>query len=134
MDENLAKKIGVAARASRTALGLTQADAAERVGITSEFYARIERGQTLPSVPTLAAIADALGVSADRCSAAREHRRVPMNQAPHDRRRTRPRCAAFSGGYEGQDPTPSGCSDCLPLRWRLIENDDDEQSSVDVDG
>lgn len=66
MDENLAKKIGLAARASRTALGLTQADAAERVGINSEFYARIERGQTLPSVPTLAALADALGVSADR--------------------------------------------------------------------
>jgi transcriptional regulator with XRE-family HTH domain len=65
MDTELAKTIGAAARAARTAHGLSQADAAERVGISTEFYARIERGGTLPSTPTLLAIAEALDVSAD---------------------------------------------------------------------
>jgi transcriptional regulator with XRE-family HTH domain len=33
--------------------------------VSAEFYARIERGNALPSVPTLAKICSALGVSAD---------------------------------------------------------------------
>jgi transcriptional regulator with XRE-family HTH domain len=65
MDETLAKRIGDTARAARRALGMTQADAAERVGISIEFYARIERGGTLPSVPTLVQLARGLGMSAD---------------------------------------------------------------------
>jgi transcriptional regulator with XRE-family HTH domain len=65
MDTDLARKIGAAARAARADLALSQADAAERIGISAEFYARIERGATLPSTPTLAAIADGLEVSAD---------------------------------------------------------------------
>jgi transcriptional regulator with XRE-family HTH domain len=35
------------------------------MGVSAEFYARIERGKALPSVPTLARISSALGVSAD---------------------------------------------------------------------
>jgi len=65
MDTHLAKQIGSAARAARTRLGVSQADAAERIGISTEFYARIERGNTLPSTPTLVAIANGLGVGAD---------------------------------------------------------------------
>ncbi len=65
MDEDLALKIGKAARQARTGLGLSQADVAERCGISAEFYARIERGRTLPAVGTLVKIADALAVSAD---------------------------------------------------------------------
>lgn len=65
MDSALAKTIGDAARAARTARRLSQTDAAEAVGISLEFYARIERGGTLPSAPTLRSIARALGVSAD---------------------------------------------------------------------
>ncbi|WP_233104103.1 helix-turn-helix transcriptional regulator [Haliangium ochraceum] len=61
----MAKSIGSAARQARTALGLTQEDAAERLDVSVEFYARIERGNSLPSVPTLARIAAVLGVSAD---------------------------------------------------------------------
>jgi transcriptional regulator with XRE-family HTH domain len=63
--QSLAKTIGEAARAARTARGLSQADAAEAVGISLEFYGRIERGGTLPSTPTLRSISEALGVSAD---------------------------------------------------------------------
>lgn len=65
MDDKLAKTIGLAARAARQTRDLTQEDAADAVGVSSEFYARIERGRTLPSAPTLARIASALGVSAD---------------------------------------------------------------------
>lgn len=65
MDTALAKTIGAAAAAARKRLGLTQSDVAERAGISFEFYARIERGTTLPSAPTLVALADALGISTD---------------------------------------------------------------------
>ena len=65
MDTNLARKIGSAARAARRARALTQQDAAETIGVSAEFYGRIERGRTLPSVPTLVRIADTLGIPAD---------------------------------------------------------------------
>jgi transcriptional regulator with XRE-family HTH domain len=65
MDRHLAKKIGDGARAARRSHGWTQDDAAERIGVSVEFYARIERGGTLPSVPTLQRMAAALGVGAD---------------------------------------------------------------------
>ncbi|SRR6266568_4372575 len=65
MDTNLAKRIGSAARAARRARSLTQQDAAERIGVSAEFYGRIERGRTLPSVPTLVRIAEALDVPTD---------------------------------------------------------------------
>jgi transcriptional regulator with XRE-family HTH domain len=62
---DLAEKIGAAARTARKARGWSQADAAEAIGISSEFYARIERGQTMPSTPTLVAMGHALDVSLD---------------------------------------------------------------------
>src|SRR5712692_2086864 len=65
MDTNLAKRIGSAARAARRARSLTQQDAAELIGVSAEFYGRIERGRTLPSVPTLVRIAAALDVPTD---------------------------------------------------------------------
>ncbi len=65
METKLAKIVGSAARDARKALSITQEDAAERIGISLEFYGRIERGGTLPSVPTLARMAEALRTSAD---------------------------------------------------------------------
>lgn len=65
MNKDLAKSIGTAARAARKALQLTQEDAAERIDVSVEFYARIERGTSLPSIETFARIVSALGVSAD---------------------------------------------------------------------
>lgn len=65
MDKELAKVIGAAARRARKALKLTQEDAAERIGVSGEFYARIERGNSLPSVQTFVRMAGALGVTAD---------------------------------------------------------------------
>ncbi|MCG8418158.1 MAG: helix-turn-helix domain-containing protein [Proteobacteria bacterium] len=65
MNRELAKSIGGAARTARKALQLTQEDAAERINVSVEFYARIERGTSLPSIATFARIVSALGVSAD---------------------------------------------------------------------
>jgi transcriptional regulator with XRE-family HTH domain len=65
MDDQLAKTIGAAARAARRARGLTQEDAADAADVSLEFYSRIERGKTLPSVPTLLRLATTLQVSAD---------------------------------------------------------------------
>lgn len=63
MDDDLRITIGTEARKARRRLKLTQETVAERVGISSEFYARIERGHTLPSVPTLHLITKILGIS-----------------------------------------------------------------------
>jgi DNA-binding XRE family transcriptional regulator len=49
----LAKHLGKAARTARMRVKLSQADVAERVGISTEVYGRLERGGMLPSVPTL---------------------------------------------------------------------------------
>ncbi|MCG8419854.1 MAG: helix-turn-helix transcriptional regulator, partial [Proteobacteria bacterium] len=46
--------IGRVTRNVREAKKLTQADIAERIGLSAEFYARIERGIALPSIRTLA--------------------------------------------------------------------------------
>ena len=65
MNKELAKTIGTAARQARKSLHLTQEDAAERIDVSVEFYARIERGTSLPSILTFARVVAALGVSAD---------------------------------------------------------------------
>ena len=39
---------------------LTQAELAKKAGITSNHYARIERGESIPTVTTLAALAKSL--------------------------------------------------------------------------
>ncbi|RKI43377.1 XRE family transcriptional regulator, partial [Corallococcus sp. AB049A] len=53
LERKLAVSVGAAARAARLKAGLTQADVADRVGIASEVYGRLERGKMMPSVPTL---------------------------------------------------------------------------------
>jgi len=64
-DAKLAATIGKSARAARATLGLSQADVAEKLGLSLEFVGRIERGVALPSVPTLVSLAEVLAVSSD---------------------------------------------------------------------
>ena len=52
MAKKLATRLGECARAARQRLNLTQEDVAERIGIATEVYGRLERGNMLPSVPT----------------------------------------------------------------------------------
>ncbi|HEX5750846.1 MAG TPA: helix-turn-helix transcriptional regulator [Archangium sp.] len=61
----LSKALGDAAREARLKAGLTQADVAERIGVATEVYGRLERGLLMPSVPTLRRICLALHMSAD---------------------------------------------------------------------
>jgi len=61
----LAKHLGGVARKARLLAKLTQADVAERIGLATEVYGRIERGGMLPSVPTLIKLCFALGEDAN---------------------------------------------------------------------
>jgi transcriptional regulator with XRE-family HTH domain len=65
MDKALAQSIGNAAREARRSLRWTQEDAAERIGVSVEFYSRIERGAALPSLTTFVRMANVLKVSSD---------------------------------------------------------------------
>ena len=51
-------------RKARTDVGATQAEIAEELDIATEVYGRMERGTTLPSLPTFVRITGVLGVSA----------------------------------------------------------------------
>lgn len=63
----MAKGIGPGARVReyRLKLGLTQEQFAERTGLTVNYIARIERGESFPRLDSLIAIINALGVTAD---------------------------------------------------------------------
>jgi transcriptional regulator with XRE-family HTH domain len=65
MAKKLATRLGECARAARQRLNLTQEDVAERIGIATEVYGRLERGNMLPSVPTFRKLCAVLGLSAD---------------------------------------------------------------------
>jgi transcriptional regulator with XRE-family HTH domain len=65
MNENLRLTLGNAAREARRALGLTQEKVAERLGVSVEFYGRVERGVAWPSIEVFARMVSVLGVSAD---------------------------------------------------------------------
>ena len=57
----LAATIGTVAKQARTRAGLTQADVVAVVGTHPEVYGRIERGEVMPSVPTLMRVCLTLG-------------------------------------------------------------------------
>ncbi len=65
LERRLASVLGATARSARMRAGLTQADVAERVGIATEVYGRLERGRMLPSVPTLWRLCSVLRTSSD---------------------------------------------------------------------
>ncbi|OJT16415.1 transcriptional regulator [Archangium sp. Cb G35] len=57
--------LGEVLREARLKAELTQADVAERVGMATEVYGRIERGNLTPSVPSLRRLCVALRVDAN---------------------------------------------------------------------
>ncbi len=64
-DSALAKRLGAAVRRRRNELSWSQAVLAEHIDSSVEYISMIERGARLPSVPTLVALAAALGLSSD---------------------------------------------------------------------
>jgi transcriptional regulator with XRE-family HTH domain len=83
-DARLAAALGHAARQERRARRMTQADAAGRMGITPEFYGRIERGHALPSVTTLARWVEVLEFDLDAIIAQAAGDAPPRRDVPHD--------------------------------------------------
>lgn len=65
MNTELARTFGIATRQAREAVGLTREEAADLINISVEFYAGIELGNVLPSLPSFARLVSALGASAD---------------------------------------------------------------------
>ena len=62
MGRTIKGQIGGQLRAAREAVGLTQAQLAERLGCRQTLISRYERDLKMPTVPQLCRIADALGV------------------------------------------------------------------------
>ncbi|WP_224365676.1 helix-turn-helix domain-containing protein [Hyalangium versicolor] len=63
MREQIATRLGYAARTARERLGLTQAEVAGLMELSPIVYNRMERGKMLPSVPTLVQLCETLRVS-----------------------------------------------------------------------
>ena len=63
--KKLALHLGAVAREARQRAGLTQQEVAERVGIVTEVYGRLERGNLLPRLPTFLRVCQALGLDAN---------------------------------------------------------------------
>ncbi|MFE8602548.1 helix-turn-helix domain-containing protein [Archangium violaceum] len=80
----LSIQIGKVARDARLKLKLTQEDIAERVGLTPEVYGRLERGDMLPSTPTLTKICVVLGISADAVVGLAEPEATQAQPAPDE--------------------------------------------------
>jgi transcriptional regulator with XRE-family HTH domain len=81
MDKDLAVTLGNAARQARKALQLTQERVAEQLGVSVEFYSRIERGLAHPSTDTFVRMVSVLSVSADTLfglDAGRDVARAPV--------------------------------------------------------
>ncbi|WP_431954023.1 helix-turn-helix domain-containing protein [Nocardia lijiangensis] len=55
-------ELGATVRARREALGITQAELAERAGLRQPAVARFEAGGTMPTIPMLERYAEALGL------------------------------------------------------------------------
>ena len=61
----LPQTIGPVLRRARKQQQLTQEQVAERLEVTTEFYARLERGHACPSIRTFINVADLFDLSAD---------------------------------------------------------------------
>lgn len=60
------KKLSVLLLESRHKLGLTQVQFAQKAGIYSNTYARIERGEQKPEIATLKKLAKVSGISLEK--------------------------------------------------------------------
>jgi transcriptional regulator with XRE-family HTH domain len=85
MDEKLQRTLGEVAREAREHLGLTQAQVARKVGLVAGVYGRIERGDMMPSVPSLRRICLVLGISSDALLGMSSFQvAATMNEAPSE--------------------------------------------------
>ena len=86
--------LGEVLREARRKAELTQADVAERVGVATEVYGRIERGNLTPSVPNLRKLcmvlrvdaSAALGLEVGEAAAWLKESPLPPEESPRLRR------------------------------------------------
>ncbi|PTL83096.1 helix-turn-helix domain-containing protein [Vitiosangium sp. GDMCC 1.1324] len=82
--DSLRQTIGSAAREARLHMGLTQEEVAERLGIATEVYGRLERGVIAPSISTLRKLCLTLYLSADKMlGTANTGEAIPAAEAAH---------------------------------------------------
>ena len=62
MTDKVLKRIGSKLQAARKLKGLTQEQVADKAGITSNYYAQIERGERNPTTTVITTIISAIGV------------------------------------------------------------------------
>lgn len=62
MSNKLQKTIGKNLKKAREKKHLTQAEVAEKSGVSVNHYAKLERGETTPGIDTLASVIKAIGV------------------------------------------------------------------------
>lgn len=79
MNSDLAKKIGRFIAENRSKVGLTQSEAAEKLGIGYEALSRIERGKSIPTVLRLFELADIFECGVDELLMGVSHR--PIDQS-----------------------------------------------------
>jgi len=92
--KKLTVHLGTALREARLKAELTQADVADRVGVATEVYGRMERGNLTPSVPNLRKLcmvlrvdaSAALGLEAGEAEAWLKTSEPPPEESPRMRR------------------------------------------------
>ena len=92
--KKLTVHLGEALREARLKAELTQADVADRVGVATEVYGRMERGNLTPSVPNLRKLcmvlrvdaSAALGLEAGEAGAWLKASEPPPEESPRMRR------------------------------------------------
>lgn len=75
--------IGAKIRASRLAQGLTIEQLAQAAGLTKGFVSRIERDDTMPSVPTLVQLCQALSMPVGALFEEPDVQLIALEHAPH---------------------------------------------------
>lgn len=76
-------RIGAKLRASRLAQGLTIEQLAQAAGLTKGFVSRIERDDTMPSVPTLVQLCQALSLPVGALFEEPDVQLIKLEHAPH---------------------------------------------------
>lgn len=62
MSSKLSNHIGRQLQIARQNIGLTQAEAAKQAGTNTNYYAKLERGEAVPSLKMLEKVIKALGI------------------------------------------------------------------------
>ena len=83
---DIAARIGRRIKSLREEVGLTAKELAQSAGISGAFLSRVENGATMPSVPTLNALAEALKVDIGSIFEQPEKRRFTISRK-NDRRK-----------------------------------------------